>query len=180
MAKYRDRPLQWDDIIGRFESQPCSHHTRHALVLIERLRDEGARFWDEESQQLKRWRHYCGCLWRFLNNLGYRRDTAKQSLETAMREFIQEFEHSTGGMYEMLYGKAAEPNYAEDFREITNLFHVVYRSSTYALVSHWIDDKQEHKLITMKVDLTTGESSLEVTGSEMRVQRKYQKSTRRL
>ena len=180
MPRYKERRLQWTDIIGRFEAQSHSDHFRNARGLIDRLKDEGARFFDKDSEQLHSWQRYCSVLLTFLNNLSRRRDVEKQSLEIAMREFIQEFEHSTERMKQMLYGAVVDPDNDEDVRQIRDLFNLAYRLSTYALASARINDKHEDVSLRTIVDLTSGEVRQEGTRTKMRVPRKYQKSTRRV
>ena len=180
MPRYNDRPLEWTDIIGRFEASPSSTHVYYALGYIGRLRDEGRRFWGEDSSQLKRWQRCCDALWTFLNRLSERRDVKGESLETAMREFIQEFEHSTSHMHQMLYGLSDDSDKAQDAMSLTNWFDLVFRTSTYAITSTWIDDKTEHRTTTISVSLTTGESSSDTTVTEMKVPKKYKRSTQRL
>ena len=183
MPRFSKRQLQWTDIIGRFEGSSYFHHLRNALGTINLLEEEGAKFWQRESKRFKTWQSYCTKLRSFLSNLHQRRDLCKQGLETAMREFIQEFEHSTGGLYEMLYGTVAEPGSDEGIKKITDWFSLVgvaYLASTYALVSAWNDDKQEPSSLSTIINLTTGEMKTEGTRTPMRVPKKYQKSTRRL
>ena len=180
MPRFSERQLQWRNIVGRFEAYPYSHHLHNALGIVGRLKDEGARYWDEDSQQFKNWQRYCTDVWSFLNNLGQRRDLRQQGLETAMREFIQEFEHSIGRMYQMLYGSVPDPDSDDGVREIMDWFNLAYIASTYALVSAWIDDKQENASLRTILNLTTGEVREEGTRIEMQVPRKYRKSTKRL
>ena len=119
-------------------------------------------------------------LYRFINRLGERRYIEKQPLETAFREFIQEFEHSISGMYEMLYGTASDPEDSEHIQQIIDWFNLVYRLSTYALVSYWIDDKTEEHIGKITVDMRAGEISEHWTRKEMRVPRKYRRTTKNL
>ena len=179
MPRYKKRQLQWMDIIGRFEAQSHSAHFHNARGLIERLKDEGARFFDEGSEQLRRWQRCCSVLLSFLNNLGQRRDLGKEGLETVMREFIQEFEHSTERMEQMLYGAVVEPDNNEDVRQIRNWINLAYRASTYALLSAWIEDKHDDISLVTTIDLTTGEVRQEGNRTPMRVPPKYKKSTKR-
>ena len=79
------------DLVPRFEAEPSSTHVHNALGAIERLGDEGRRFWEGESQQLARWRTGCTELRMIINRLGEQRHLNKQDLATALREFIQEF-----------------------------------------------------------------------------------------
>ena len=142
MPLFEERQLQWMDIMERFEAKPHSEHVYNARGFIERLKSEGDRFLKREPKQLRRWHRCCTDLLNLLKDLRQRRDLEQQSLETAMREFIQEFEHSTHRMYQLLY-QALDPDNDEAVREIMGLFNWAYRFSTYALVSAWIDDKQE-------------------------------------
>ena len=118
--RFNERHGQLIDLVKRFEAEPSSTHAYNALAAIGRLKDDGATFWNEGSKQLARWRHYCTVLWKFLNaDLGRRRHIESQDLATVLREFIQEFEHSIGGMYEMLYGISDDPENSPDLKRDT-------------------------------------------------------------
>ena len=180
MPRFSNRQLQWSDVIGRFEAKPCSEHVHNALGLVGRLKDEGRQFWDRDSEQLENWYRYCDKIWVFLNTLSKRREVSEQSLRTAMREFIHEFEHSTGRMYQMLYGSVTDPDNDERVRETMNWFNLVFHSSIYGLLSAWSDDKQESSTLITTVDLTTGEVRQEGARTEMRVPRKLKRFTKNL
>ena len=180
MPRYRERQLQLSDAVGRFEALPSSHHARNALGIIRLLKDQGSNYWNSDSRHLREWERYCDVLWTFLNNLGERRDLKEQSLETVMREFIQEFEHSRTRLHQMLYGAVDDPKDNEEVRQISELLNWVYIASTYALVSSWIDDKQEQVSVTMTINLTTGETEQEWNRTEMRVPRKYKRGKKRI
>ena len=177
MPRFKERQLQLVDLIGRFEANPSSTHVYDALAAIGRLKDDGAKFWDEDSQELRRWRESCDVLWTFLNStLGQRRHLEKQDLATALREFIQEFEHSTGRMYQMLYSSSNDL----DIERTLHWFDLVYRFSTYALISFWIDDKTEENSVKITTNTTTGKTTQEWTRNEMRVPKKHRRATKQL
>ena len=180
MPRFSERKLQWADVIGRFEARQYLDHLRNALGIIGLVKDEGAKLWEGDSNQRKNWERYCADLLSFLNTLGQRRDLRQQDLGTAMREFIQEFEHSTARMYQMLYGVVAAPDSDKEVREIVDWFYLAYVASTYALVSAWTDDKQETASLRTIVDVATGEVREEGTRTEKRVPKRYRKSTKRL
>ena len=180
MTRFNKRHLQLVDLVGRFEAHPSSAHVRHAIGFIERMRDDGGAFWNEDSQQLRRWREYCTTLLEFLNTLGERRYLQHQDLATALREFIQEFEHSTAGMYQMLYGTADDPENDENIGHMVEWFSLAYRQSTYAILSTWIDDKEERVSVGIALNMTSGERKETWTRTEMRVPRKYRRMTKRL
>ena len=148
------------------------------MGLIGALEDQGRRFWTEGSPQLNRWENGCNVLFEFPNSLGARRDLNKQDLATALREFIQEFEHTSERMYQMLYGEGTEPEDEQGLTEIFDWFNLVFRSSIYALVSGWIDDKQDNFLTTTTINLSTGKSTQERTGTKMTIPKKYQRATK--
>ena len=180
MARFDERPLQWTDILGRFEAHSHQTHTHNTLGLIGTLKDLGRTFWPDGADQLRRWEEGCAELWSFLNRLGLRRDLNKQDLATVMREFIQEFEHTTGRMYQMLYGEIPDHEDDQKIAEVFDWFNFVFRSAIYALLSGWIEDKQDHFAITTTINLTTGETTQERTGTEMAVPKKYRRATKRL
>ena len=151
------------------------------LGWIGSLKDDGRDFWPEGAPQLERWERGCTELGEFLSRLGTRRDLKNQDLATAMREFIQEFEHHTERMYQMLSEPVDGSN--NDDERLTQVFdwmNLVFRSSIYALLSGWIEDKQDDFLTTITINLATGESSQETTGTGMKVPKKYQRATKRI
>ena len=173
MPKYKDRQLELIDLIDPFESSPSWKHTRDALGLIGRLRDDGSMFWDEGSPQLTRWRKYSDDLWVFLNNLGQRRDSKKQDLQTVLREFIQLFEHSERRMDQLLHQFAGHAAFDSDLSRIRDWTNSVFRICTYAITSFWIDDKWEDITATITNNYTTGERTEEWNRTEMQIPRKY-------
>ncbi len=180
MPRFDERPLQWTDVLGRFEEHSHQRHFRNAWALTGRLKDEGRDHWQVGSEQLARWNRGCDNLLGLMTGLGKRRDLEKQDLSTALREFIQEFEHHTERMYQMIYGEINDSENNEKLTEIFDWFNLVFRTSIYALVSGWIEDKQDHFTITTTINLTTGETTQERTGTEMTVPKKYRKATKRL
>lgn len=152
--RFANRSLELFDVIHRFEAKPVSVHLRTAQGVIERLRDEGSHFWSEDEKQLGKWRKYCDELWNFIvTDLGNRRHIQKEDLQTALREFISEFEHSVHGMHEMLYGtfEGADPD--SRIRNCLQWVEVVYRASTYAILSYWIDEKHDEYATTIRIKI---------------------------
>ncbi len=181
MARYEERSPQWIDIIEPFEARSHQEHAHDALACIGRLKDEGRRFWSEGSPQLGRWEAGCTELWGFINNLGARKSLEKQDLTTAMREFIQAFEHNTGRMYQMVYGAVDNPDDDQGITDIFEWFNLTFRFSVYALLSGWIDDKQEENVAKIEINLVTGEvHEREWERTEMKVPRKYRRAARRI
>ena len=177
MPRFEDRKSsRLFDVIDRFEGVPSSTHCYNALGAIERLKEDGAAFWDEDSPQLRRWREACTTLWVFLNTLGNRR---YEDLATVLREFIQEFEHSTERMYQMLYSRD-DPDEDPVIARTCHWFDLVYRLSTYALISSRIDDKREDVSARIEVNLATRKTTQEITRNEMKVPKKYRRATKKL
>ncbi len=95
-----------------------------------------------------------------------------------MREFIQEFEHSTAGMYEMLYGTANDPDGNTDIQRMLDWFALVYRLFTYALVSTWIDDKTEWVYHETTMNIPSGMTTTRTTVTPMKILKKFQRSAK--
>lgn len=181
MARYRKRQLQAGDLFTRFEKDPSSAHVRNALGAIERLRDEGRCCWKEGSAELRRWLGGCNYLWNFVNRLGERRYVNKQDLPTAFREFIQEFEHHTERTHQMLGSVGDAVGMKSKVERLRHWCDLVYRYSTYALVSFWIDDKTEETTVSfaIRINRTTGEATVEgnhQVKKMMQVPRRYRAS----
>ena len=152
-------------------------HHRQARALTQRLKEEGRDHWAAGSGQLARWNRGCDELLGFLNELGKRRDLEQQDLSTALREFFQEFEHHTYRMYQALYGETEDPENDERITQLFDWLNLVFRTSIYTLVSGWIEDKHDNFVVTTTVNLATGETAQERTGTAMKVPAKYRDAT---
>ena len=179
MPRYGQRLLQEMDAVDRFESLSAQTHMRHALGYIERIRDDGALFWNADPTQLAQWHVYCNKLRSFIADIQQRRNTDNQSLETAMREFFQTFEHFERRIDQMLYKFADDPAQSTNCENVYFFMRLVYRLCTYAVVSAWIDDKQDQLVLTINVDLVTGKQESEWSGDSMQVPQKYRSATKK-
>ena len=178
--RFQARQPQFMDFIGRFEAKSSPAHVHDALAAIDRLKDDGANYWNEGSDQLVRWREGCTALWTFLNTLRRRRDIERQDLTVALREFIQEFEHSTWRMCQMLYGVFDSPDNSPALHQMLDWFDLVYKLSTYAVISTWIDDKAEQSSVNIMVDLTSGEHTEKWTRNKLRIPKNYRHASKSL
>ena len=172
--RYKERPLQLIDLIGRFEAKSSADHCYNAIAALQRLRDEGRDYWKSDPEHLTKWNRYCDVLQAFLNNLGTR---TKQPLATIMREFVQEFEHSIGRMYQLLFSGSVPEGEAARARYLSWV-EFAYRLSTYAILSSWIEDKAEETIISMKINLRTGEVTETRSHKPMTVPKEHRKVTK--
>ena len=177
--RFANRSLEFFDLVQRFEAKSSQTHTKGAQGAIERLRQEGDGFWSEDQKQLKRWRDYCNVLRSFIvADLGNRRFNQKQDLATVLREFVAEFEHSTHGMFEMLYGTSEDVDSDPNIRRLLNMFEWVYRSCTYAILAFWLDEKHEEKSTTVRVRIKSDQPP-QIEIGETVVHREMQKPKNR-
>ena len=63
----------------------------------------------------------------------------------------------------MLYGISDDPDDNPDLERMFLWFEVVYRFSTYAIISFWIPDKTEHNSVKITTNFTTGKCRAEWT-----------------
>ena len=148
MPRFRERKLHAMDLIGTFKADSSSTHVRNALGCIGALKDEGDSFWQEDSQQLERWHRGCNTLSDILNSLSEKREIEEEPLQTVMREFIEEFDHTTNRMHQMLYGISDDSDKTQDVRKVLTWLGLAFRVSINAILSTWIDDKTEHSVTT--------------------------------
>ncbi len=149
---FKHRPPEFFDVIQRFEEKTASCHINMARGAIERLAREGQTFWPDSQNKLTQWQRYCDDIRSIIVNLSGRRYGQKQELETALREFIAEFEHSTHRLFQLVHGA---PNAGGSvWQRIISLFEAVYRSSTYAILAYWLDEKHEEKTTHMTLRIT--------------------------
>lgn len=172
--RYNERSLQPIDLIGRFEAKSSADHCYDAIATLQRLRDDGRRYWRSDPEALKRWNRGCEVLLKFLNTLGGR---TKEPLATVMREFVQEFEHAVGRMYQLLFSESAPEGEATRERFLSWV-EFAYRLSTYAILSSRLEDKTEETMISMKVNVWTGEVTETRSHKPMTVPKEYRKATK--
>ena len=146
---------------------------------IGHLKEDKWRFWTDGNSQLRRWDRACDELERSQWRLSTFPEISDEEQTTALRKFIQEFEHHTGRMYQMLHGEAHDPD-REQGLAIFDWLNLVFLSSVYAIVSGWIDDKQEENLVEIKLNVITGESSQEWTRTDMTVPKEHRRATKRI
>ena len=94
-----------------------------------------------------------------------------------MREFVQEFEHSVGRMYQLLFSESVPDGEATRERYLSWV-EFAYRLSTYAILSSWLEDKTEEMTISRKVNLRTSEVAETRCHKSMKVPKKYRKATK--
>ena len=176
--RFPARQPQSMDFVGRFEAKSSPAHVHDALAAIGRLKGEGAKFLNEGSDQLARWREGCTALWTILNTLESRRNFERRDLAVVLREFIQEFEHSTWRMYQILSGVFDSPDNDPTLHRILDWFDMVYKLATYAMISTWIDDQTEQTSEHIRVNLTGGERTENWTRSKMRIPENYRHASK--
>ena len=80
----------------------------------------------------------------------------------------------------MLYGISDAPDDNPELERMFRWLELVYRFSTYAIISFWIDDKTEHNSVKITMKLATREHREEWTREEMKVPKEYRRATRKL
>lgn len=172
--RYKERPLQLIDLIGRFEAKSSADHCHTAIAALLRLRDDGRDYWKLDAQALKRWNSGCDVLLTFLRDLGTQ---TKQPLATVMRKFVQEFEHSVGRMYQLLFSESVLKGEATRERYLT-WAEFAYRLCTYAILSSQIEDKTEQTTISITINMRTGEVTETCSHKPMTVPKKHRRATK--
>jgi len=180
MPRDRNRSLQLGDLVPRFESEPTAVHCRNAVAAIQRLRDDRREFCPDGSAQEARWLKSCDALHDLITGLRKRRELEGQSLGTAMREFVQEFEHSTTRIEQILHADSPRKDGELDREAVRDWFNLLYRLATYAILSEWIEDKTESRSVHINVDLASGERREVWAHEPMEIPRRYQRAAKKL
>ena len=137
--RFSRRRMELIDLVRRIRSYAPEDHAYNAIAGIGRLKDEGDHYWKDQHRVRDRWNHYCDDLFHFLNaEMGKRRFLDNQPLGAALTEFIHEFEHHTGRLYQMLHAKHIS---AADRRRELAWMDLIYRFSTYAILTFWTQPK---------------------------------------
>ena len=117
-------------------------------------------------------------LLNLIDRMGERRDGVEQGLTTALREFFQEFEHTTSRMSQVLYSRRNDPDFESKSQWMDRWCDLTFRFSVYALTSFWIPDKTEETTIRMTMNVRTGRTVTSSVTNPMQVPREYRRTTR--
>ena len=164
--------------MDRFEGH-LHLHGRNALGVIGRIKNDGYRYFEKESGQLKRWQDYCNELWGFLARDLPERKHEEQDLTTVLREYFQEFEHSSSRLDEMIHQVALDRNDESIVADLWDWLALAFRNSVYAIVACWTPDKKQTATVHMEINITTGKTTQEWTREEMVVPKKYKRRTKK-
>lgn len=177
--RFKDRYLQhlFQDA-QRFEGN-LHLHCRHACSAIDRVKGDGHAYFEEGSTKLTRWQKYCQDLNDFiLRDLG-RRKHKGEGLDTVLREFFQEFEHSSYGLDEMVHQVALDRGDEGIVTDLWDWLALALRNSVYAIVAYWTPDKKQVDICHMEINLTTKTTTQKWTREEMVVPKEYKRATKR-
>ena len=97
-----------------------------------------------------------------------------------MREYLQEFEHSTKRIDQILYSEYAQREDALNHEAVYDWIDLTYRLSTYAILSTWLDDKTESRSVHISIDIATGAREEAWTHEHMEIPRRYQRAAKKL
>ena len=176
MGRFKDRPLELIDLVPRFEGATAGEHHRNARGFIERLADDGAALFKDDPSRAARWKDGCMELREMITHLA-RAD--RPDLATALREFIQAFEHHTARIHQMTHG-AEEGGDKKRVKQVLDWIAYTYRLSTYAILASYLDDKQVIGYTHLHLDMSTRKWTEESHMEEMKVPKKYQHATKKI
>ena len=145
--------------LERFEGH-LHRHGEQAVSVIQRICDDGREYFkrDKDNSRIDSWEENCDALIYFLKDLDQRKHQG-QDLSTVMREYFQEFEHSSGRLDQMLHGVAQDHGDDDVVVELWLLLQYAFRESVYGIVAERIPDKKDCEHIDMHVNLSTGLST---------------------
>ena len=165
--------------VERFEGN-LNRHRGQAVSVIQRIRDDGREYFkgDKDNGRIESWEEYCDGLICVLKDLDLRKQQG-QELSTVMREYFQEFEHSSGRLDQMLHGVTHDRGDDDVVVELWLLLTYAFRVSIYGIVAEWTPDKKEVEHIDMHVNLSTGLSKTTCFIEKGETPKKYKHATKR-
>ncbi len=122
----------------------------------------------------------CDALHDLIAGMSRRREIEGQSLATARREFVQEFEHSIKRIDQILHAERPRRDDDLDQEAVREWLDLLYRLSTYAVLCEWIEDKTESRSLHISVDLASGDKRETGTHEPMQIPRRYQRAAKKL
>lgn len=177
MGHFKDRPLELIDLVPRFEGTTAGEHHRNARGFIERLADDGAALFKDDPDRAARWKAGCMELRETITHL-WRAD--RPDLATALREFIQAFEHHTARIHQMAYG-AKKGEDKKQVKQVLDWIGYTYRFATYAILASYLDDKQVTGHTHYHLDMETRKwTDVSHHMEQMQVPKKYRNSTKKI
>lgn len=176
MGRFKNRSLALIDLVPRFEGVTAGEHARNARGFIESLGRDGAALFEDDPDRAVRWKDGCMKLRETIMHLG-RAD--RPDLATALREFIQDFEHHTARIHQMAYGAEQSEEGKNQTKQVLDWIGYTYRLSTYAIIASYIEDKQIHGHTHYQLDMETLRfAEVSHRMDQMQVPKKYRNSTK--
>lgn len=155
---------------------------------IQSLKNDGVRYLGGNSGPCERWERGCDELFDFVNKLqsgkDMKRKEAKDSsqkidgnteLLTIFKEFIDKFEHFQKQLHQILCSRSIDENRDQAISNTRDWLNIIYRFSTYAIISTYLGDRTEHTIIRIRISLSTGKSYTETTHYPITILKKYRK-----
>lgn len=142
MAKYKKRMLTSFDLFKPIRKGSCTEFVNNALGSIERLKDEGRKYFDEDSSNWKKWEKECTNLWELINCLHSKIEVDKVDSLSSITEFADKFDHAEMRLHQVLYsGEIHEGDRAKVIDSIYRWCSIVYRFSVNAIILAYRDAK---------------------------------------
>ena len=129
--------LPWSDLPELLDVNPSLRYLNRPQITAtmpsqpsQRLRDDRRDYCRSGSKEDNRWVEACNTLLDLLNGMRGRRELEHQDLATAMREYTQEFEHSSARIDRILHSEHAAHQDVPDKELIYDWIDLAYRVST--------------------------------------------------
>ena len=178
MGRFKNRLLELVDIIPRFEGVSAGEHARNAQGFIERLALDGAALFKDDPDRAARWK--AGCM-ELRATIMHLERSDRPDLATALREFIQAFEHHTARIYQMAYGAEQTEDDRSQTKQVLDWIECTYRLSTYAIIASYIEDKRTTGHTHYHLDMETRQwTEVSHHMEQMQVPKKYRGSTKKI
>lgn len=170
----------WDRLNLYYQFASCAivlpsdrdRYARDALSVVGQLSDDGTRKLDAGSKAYLRWKKGCDDLKDFVETLPSNGATRPQGtrLLTAFTELIETFERVRYSLNQLVQsGSISERDpLISEMRIWPNIY---YRYASYAIASAWLGMTEENH-VSIRINLSTGESSMTWEHEPMKVSRK--------
>lgn len=145
MAKYKERMQTSFDLFKPIRQGSCAEFVYNALGSIGRLKDEGRKYFGEDSAEWKKWEKECTNLWKLVNYLHSKIEIDKVDLCDSITEFADKFDHAAMKLHQVLSShEIPERDRAKVINSIHHWCSIVYRFSVNAIILAYRDAKRKN------------------------------------
>lgn len=156
MAKQKESIKSKLDLYDRLNSTTSVEQIRNARAVVERLRNDRWRYFEEGSKPFARWKEGCDELYQLINRFPASLHIDCNDMDVVLEKFIEAFEHHERRFRQILQTKSIPDSSREKITtDVSFWFDALFRFSVYGILLEKQGKRGEEQIIRTKITITT-------------------------